>query len=332
MTLTSNEHLPVVIDCDPGNDDMFALIWTLIMHKRGYIDVQAITTSGWNVAAQATYDNAIRAAMMTGTTEIKIGKWKNKEGSDDASYIHGNDGIGGLSKLLPPVKVDQEYDSQELLIKTLNENEGKLVILATGPLSNLAAIELKHPGILKKAKRIITMGGVFHKHGNVTPVAEFNYRYDPEAAKVVMDSEAELVIAPLNLTESFVFGIDNIDPVLSHINHKEHREFLHKLTEFTTSTSKGFRETHYHEGFFVHDASTIAFLLYPHMYSGTYYKVDIETKWEFTRGMSIIDVRNHPHVHANAYVLTEVDRDEFMESISEDFKDFDFEKPEKNKE
>lgn len=123
MTLTSNQHVPVIIDCDPGNDDMYALIWTLIMHKRGYIDVQAITTSGGNVAAQATYDNAIRATMMTGTTDINIGKGKNKEGSDDASYIHGNDGIGGLSKLLPPVKVEKEYNSEELLIKALHDFE-----------------------------------------------------------------------------------------------------------------------------------------------------------------------------------------------------------------
>lgn len=324
MTLTSKDYIPVLIDCDPGNDDMFALIWTLIMHKRGYVDVKAITTSGGNVAAQATYDNAIRATMMTGTTNIPIGKWKNKEWSDDASYIHWNDGIGGLSSLLPPVKVAKEYNSEELLINALNEYEGKLFILATWPLSNLARIELQHPGILKKAKKIISMGGVFHKHGNVTPVAEFNYWYDPEAAKVVMESGAELVIAPLNLTESFVFGLDNLEPILENINHKEHREFLHKLTEFTTSTSKWYRETHYHEGFFVHDASTVAFLIYPHMYSWTFYKVDIETKGEFTRGMSIIDVRNHPHMHANAYVLTEVDRDKFMESITEDFRDFDF--------
>lgn len=196
--------------------------------------------------------------------------------------------------------------------------------MATGPLSNLARIEQKEPGILQKAKKIITMGGVFNKHGNVTPVAEFNYWYDAESAKVVMDSGANLVIVPLNLTESFVFGVEHLEPILEHINHKEHREFLRQLTEFTTNTSKGYRETHYHEGFFVHDASTIAFLVYPHMYTGSFHKVNIETKGEFTKGMSIIDVRNHPHLDANAFVLNEVDIDKFLESITEDFKDFDF--------
>jgi inosine-uridine nucleoside N-ribohydrolase len=64
MTLTSNKRIPVLIDCDPGADDFFALIWAMIMHKRGYIDIVAITTSGGNVPAQSTYENVIRASMM----------------------------------------------------------------------------------------------------------------------------------------------------------------------------------------------------------------------------------------------------------------------------
>lgn len=91
MTLTSDLKIPVLIDCDPGADDMFALIWSLIMHKRGYISIKAITTSGGNVPAQATYENAIRACMMMGVTDIKISKGKDKQGAENASHIHGND-------------------------------------------------------------------------------------------------------------------------------------------------------------------------------------------------------------------------------------------------
>lgn len=71
--------MPVLIDCDPGADDFFALIWALIMHKKGIINLVAITTSGGNVAAQSTYENAIRACMMIGVDDVPIALGKNKE-------------------------------------------------------------------------------------------------------------------------------------------------------------------------------------------------------------------------------------------------------------
>ncbi len=39
----------IIIDCDPGADDFFALIWALGLHKKGIIEILAITTTGGNV-------------------------------------------------------------------------------------------------------------------------------------------------------------------------------------------------------------------------------------------------------------------------------------------
>lgn len=236
MTLTSTKHLPVVIDCDPGADDFFALIWALILHKRGYIDIVAITTSGGNVPAQATYENAIRACMMMGV-ETKIAKGKDKEGAENAAYIHGSDGIGGLSSLLPPVQKVDNYESEALLTEMINSYGKKLSILATGPVSNLAHIETKHPGILQKVHKIYSMGGAVFVSGNVTPAAEFNYRYDPQSAKVLFESGADIVCAPLDITTQELFTMDDLEPILEHVNHEAHRKFLKALTEFTIGTN-----------------------------------------------------------------------------------------------
>lgn len=323
--MTNKKPIPVVIDNDCGCDDFFALIWSMIMHKKWHIDIKALTTTGGNVNAKATFTNNIRACEMM-WLELPIGKAENKSDAEDASHIHGNDGIGGLSKYLPEPKQVTAHDSEELLIENLNKHEDELILLVTGPATNLASIETKNPGILKKAKQIIIMGGAVLVPGNVTPKAEFNVFFDPESSKVVYESGANIVLAPLDITTQTIFGLQDLDPVLSHINHEEHRKFLTELTKFTIGTNMMYRETHYKKGFFVHDANTIGFLMYPHLYKGTFYDVKVETKGEFTRGETVIDIRNHPKDTTNMYVITEVDKIGFLEAMTEDFKDFDFSK------
>jgi inosine-uridine nucleoside N-ribohydrolase len=316
--------MPVLIDCDPGADDFFALIWALIMHKKGIINLVAITTSGGNVAAQSTYENAIRACMMIGVDDVPIALGKNKEWAEHASHIHGSDGIGGLSQLLPAVEQRDIVDSESILLDSIQKYGKELTLLTIGPLSNLARVELAHPGSLQLVKRVVSMGGAFFVAGNVSPVAEFNVWYDPESAKVVYDSGVDIVALPLDVTTKLTFGMEDLEPVLSHINHQSHRDFVTKLTEFVIKTNMQFRETHYRKWFFVHDAHAIGFVLYPHIYKGSYYHVNIETKGEFTAGETIVDARNYPKTDANIYVVTDVDGKAFLEVMTEDFKEFDF--------
>jgi inosine-uridine nucleoside N-ribohydrolase len=168
------------------------------------------------------------------------------------------------------------------------------------------------------------MGGAFFVPGNVSPVAEFNVWYDPQSAKVMYESGATIVAAPLDITTKSLFSIEDLRPVLKHINHPQHKEFLTKLTEFTIGTNMMFRETHYRRGFFIHDAHTIGFLLYPHLYKGSFYQVQVETQGEYTSGQTVIDARNHPKQSTNAFVITDVDAIGFLEAMTEDFKEFDF--------
>lgn len=119
------------------------------------------------------------------------------------------------------------------------------MILALGPLTNLAQCEKKYPGILRKVKRIIAMGGAFFVPGNVTPVGEFNVWFDPASSQKVYHSGANITLLPLDVTTQLCFGLNDLDPVLSHINHKKNRDFLVKLAQFTIGTNMMFRETHY---------------------------------------------------------------------------------------
>ena len=89
-----------------------------------------------------------------------------------------------------------------------------LTILATGPMTNLAAAEQKEPGILSQCKYIIAMGGASKVGGNVTPVSEFNVWYDAAAAQYVADHCENLIMIPLDITTSFVYSSAETDHIL----------------------------------------------------------------------------------------------------------------------
>lgn len=191
-------------------------------------------------------------------------------------------------------------------------------------MTNLALAEEKEPGILQKCKKIIAMGGAVGIHGNITPVAEFNVFYDaPSAAKVFASTE-NIMLAPLDITTSMVFTEEDTENCFKHINHSEKQNFVRELTKFTIGTNMMFRETAYEKGFFVHDAHTVGLLLYPHIYTGTFHNVVVETQGEFTKGQTIVDTRNHARVINNCYVATGFNKALFLEAISEDLKKFSF--------
>ncbi len=114
-----NTKIPhVIIDCDPGADDFFALLWALGLHKKGTIKILAITTTGGNVGAEITYKNALRACEFMDVLDVPVGKSDVIVKSPDASHIHGEDGLGNASKYLPRVHTPKiPLSSDELLEK-----------------------------------------------------------------------------------------------------------------------------------------------------------------------------------------------------------------------
>ena len=76
----------------------------------------------------------------------------------------------------------------QFLISEIERRPGEVTILAVGPMTNIAlALRLK-PGIETKIKQIVFMGGNIKAAGNASPWAEFNFWFDPEAARMVLRS------------------------------------------------------------------------------------------------------------------------------------------------
>ncbi len=101
----------------------------------------------------------------------------------------------------------REGHAVDFIIETVERNPGQVTLLAVGPMTNVAGALAKKPSIAKKIKRLVFMGGSVRAPGNITTTAEFNFWFDPEAARAVLRS---------GIREKVMFGLDvtNLAPLV----------------------------------------------------------------------------------------------------------------------
>ena len=81
------------------------------------------------------------------------------------------------------------------IIDTVRANPGQVTIAAIGPCGNLALAVRMAPDIVPLIRRVVYMGGSFFQQGNTTPAAEFNWYFDPEAARFLGPAERHDLLA-----------------------------------------------------------------------------------------------------------------------------------------
>eukprot|EP01065_Artemidia_motanka_P053145 TRINITY_DN9784_c5_g1_i1.p1 TRINITY_DN9784_c5_g1~~TRINITY_DN9784_c5_g1_i1.p1 ORF type:complete len:831 (+),score=187.42 TRINITY_DN9784_c5_g1_i1:48-2540(+) len=209
---------PLLIDTDPGGDDVFALLWLAAGMKRELVDIVAVTTGEGNVTARQTFAAARRVLLAVGLGDVTVarGVEANRGAQDD---FHGSDGLGGLGDQLPPldVRFEDAPAAPDVIVSSLTAHPHELTVVCFGPLSNLAAADAAHPGVLRLAREVVCMGGAYEVPGNITATAEFNVLHNPESFKRVLEA-CDLVVLPLDVTTKLVLEqhmMDRIDAALS---------------------------------------------------------------------------------------------------------------------
>lgn len=190
--------IPVILDCDPGHDDVFA-IWLAAGHAA--LDLRAVTTVGGNVPLEHTSRNARIALTVAGVTDVPVAAGAAGPMSralSTAEWIHGENGLGG--PVLPPT--DLELDPRgatALMAEVLTESAEPVAVVATGPITNVAVLLRDRPELAPRIREIVWMGGSTER-GNATPAAEFNAWVDPEALDLVVRSGVPFTMVGLNVT------------------------------------------------------------------------------------------------------------------------------------
>ena len=126
------------------------------------------------------------------------GAWRKPEPGGPQDLVAPPDGFART------VKAEAEH-GVDFLVGAIKAHPNEVTILAVGPLTNLALAFRKNPEIVPLVRRVIYMGGAVEVPGNVTPAAEFNWWFDPEAARIVLRQPIEHVIVPLDVTDSALF-------------------------------------------------------------------------------------------------------------------------------
>ena len=98
-----------------------------------------------------------------------------------AAHVHGESGLDGPD-LPPPAGKPGDRHAVDFLADTIRAHDGRVTLVPTGPLTNIALLLALHPDA--RPERVVLMGGAIGE-GNITPAAEFNIWADPEAAKRV---------------------------------------------------------------------------------------------------------------------------------------------------
>lgn len=302
--------IPVILDCDPGHDDVFA-IWLAAAHRA--IDLRVVTSVAGNGLLEHTTRNARIALTVAGVEGVPVAVGSAQplaQTLQPADWIHGENALGGPVLPEPTVPV-HDLPAIEAMREVIAASPEPVTIVATGPLTNIGILARDHPDTLARAARVIWMGGSTGR-GNVTPYAEFNAWTDPEAAALVLGSGVDFTMVGLNITHQALITKD-VRRRIRDIPTRTAR-FGGELLEYFCSTYDVAEQMP--DGP-LHDPITIALLADPTVATTQRAHIDVEVAGEFTRGATSVDLLGFRGAPPNATVALDLDVDGFWAMIEE---------------
>ena len=228
-----------------------------------------------------------------------------------APLIHG-DGELVNSGLGQPQSRKVSETATDFLLRISHEQKGKLTLLTTGPLTNIALALLHDPGLLGRLDKIVVMGGAA-ADGNVSAVAEANFANDPEATRVVLNCFPPLTMVGLDVTHQVYIEEKDLEEFREMDN--ERSRFLIRIIRFISGTLESLSGW---SRCMLHDPLAAGVAMVPELVRTELRHVDIELRSELTRGMSIVDQRGLTSLgEPNVEVALEVDTTHFKKTFME---------------
>lgn len=295
-----------LIDTDTASDDAVALVMAL---NHPDVRIEAITVVAGNVPLKQGVQNALYTVERCGK-QVPVYEGLEKpllRPLETAQYVHGQDGMGDIGL---PLSGRRPADGHavNVITDTIRRFVGEITLVTLGPLTNVAVALLRDPSTASKVEKCVIMGGIGFGHGNVVPAAEYNVWVDPEAAKIVFESDLPIVMVGWDVSQRFAtFNDEEAEKIRS----------VSPLGQFCVDIQRCLREFGMNElklvGFDLPDPIAMAVALDPEVATVTKrLHVAVETRSELTRGATVVDHLGITGQEPNAEVVLEASRERFL--------------------
>ena len=301
--------LPIILDCDPGNDDALGI---LVAAGHAEIDLRAVTTGAGHLTGARTARNAAKTLRLSGRSDIPLGAGALNPLVRERMIA----GVLDMTSALDPERPDleeQDLDprhSADLIAQTLLSGDAASIV-TTGPLTNLAMALNRTPEIAAKLERITILGGSWGL-GNKTAAAEWNILCDPEAAHVVLSAGIPVTMIPIDalnpvgITPDLIKRIRAIGGTIGDF-----------ATELLQSLVMTFRPGNTMAPKFMPLNDPVASLVaaQPKLAQTQPARVDVELAGHHTYGRTVIDFGLRDGAVANVDVVTQLNCDQTINAF-----------------
>jgi purine nucleosidase len=294
----------VILDTDIGTDvdDLLALTFLLNSPE---IELLGITAAYGNTSVRGKLAYRILSLAGRETIPVTLG--------DSQTLLHnrnifwpGHEGKNAKVEDIPDTVLSKQ-SAVDFILETIRKHPGEIILCTVAPLTNIAQAIIRDPDTMSKVKHIVMMGGVFGFE-DVTlslPVSEHNFRCDPEAARVVFNSDLPITLFPLDVTLKTPFMREDLEQLRGQ-QHPLLSLVVQEIETWLEVIKKLAGRDYCH----LHDPLAAASIVDPGIVTQKVAtSLKIECQGELTSGLSMADHSRQ----ANVQVVTGIDLSRFYE-------------------
>ncbi|MEA5051592.1 MAG: nucleoside hydrolase [Oscillospiraceae bacterium] len=301
----------IIIDCDPGHDDAIAI---LMGARHPKLELLGVTTVRGNQPLDVTTNNALNICQWL---DIDVPVCAGLERAivrpspiGESIMVGSRDGSGLDGHTFgPQTKKADPRHAVNFIIDTLRAERGRVTLVPTGPLSNIAMAIRLAPDILPKIEEIVLMGGCYQL-GNFTPAAEFNIYADAEAAHMVFTCGRPVTMMGLDITRK-ALCLPSVTRRMGENRNRAAELFVDLMTYFTAAQQRTFGW----EGAPLHDPTCIAYLIDPGCIRTQAMYTDIDISGGPSHGRTNCDFFHLSGKPENAAVAVDIDVPRFWDIV-----------------